>query len=155
MVLAAPCITSVRLASVVSGDAARIDGGVEPYEAVSTCSISWRCWAVSFGSAIWVSDARAVGLAKTLHTVASKPVDARLVVVISGPLRYGFSSGLRRVDEGWCQFWPVILPIVGPQVLAGDCATGGAFNGGAAPQRDTLLAGDPVRYKRRGHTNDS
>lgn len=155
MVLAAPCITSVRLASVVSGDAARIDGGVEPYEAVSTCSISWRCWAVSFGSAIWVSDARAVGLAKTLHTVASKPVDARLVVVISGPLRYGFGSGLCRIGDGCSQFWPVILPIVGPQVLAGDCATGGAFNGGAALQRDTLLAGDPVRYKRRGHTNDS
>ena len=47
---------------------------------------------------------------------------------------------------GCGQFWPDLRPVVRAQVAAGDGATGGAFDGGAAVDRDGAVASEPVRH---------
>lgn len=70
----------------------------------------------------------------------------------SGPLwSYVFSSCLRNVGGGLCQFWPYILPIIRAQVLASDFTIRGTFNLDTTLQRHTFLAGNPIRNHGRGN----
>ncbi len=71
----------------------------------------------------------------------------------SNPLRYVFSSLQRCVGDGWGQFRPMILPVVRPQVFAGDCATGSALDGRAPLHRNALFTGHPVGYDGRGNAH--
>jgi len=50
---------------------------------------------------------------------------------------YGFSSSLRNIGGGFSQFRPVFMPVIWTQILPGNSALSGLFNGKAVLDRDT------------------
>ncbi len=64
---------------------------------------------------------------------------------------YGFSGGVHGVGEGWCKFWPYVMPIVRAHVAPGYSACGHPLNGWAAVNWDALFASYPIRNNGRGY----
>lgn len=66
-------------------------------------------------------------------------------------MRTNFIHGLRRIGGGFSQFWPYILPIIRPQVLALDFTIRGSFNLDTTLQRHSFFASNPIRDHGRGN----
>ena len=60
---------------------------------------------------------------------------------------YGFSSCMRSIGGGLCQFWPILMPVCRAQVFAGYVPTCCQLNRQATAYRDRPNTSGPLPYK--------